>query len=214
MSFPDDNFPLPSPEEIEATLIKLHAWERLEEFRRMIRKDETMSNDTYWDDKQGAWMPRKVVPSTTVAIPEDVTVLGNGVRAGNADRDRAINHITQMADLGYVSQEEAERRIRAAENIERHADLRHITSDLPAPVVNPGLVGRYNWDSPKCWIPTLITGMAASGITAILPASILSVDHLFPGNGIGLAVGILTLIVGVLAFFGCLAGIIVKANEN
>jgi hypothetical protein len=208
MSLPDGSFPLHSPEEIEATLIKLHEYERLKEYRRILRKDERMDDGKYWDGT------KNVVQSTAIAIPDDVTVLGNGVRAGNADRDRAITHITQMADLGYVTQEEAERRIRAVENIERNADLRHITSDLPAPVVNAGLVGRYNWDNPKCWIPTLITGMAVSGITAVLPASILGAEHLFPGNGIGLAVGILTLIVGVLAFFGCLAGIIVKANED
>lgn len=173
-----------------------------------------MSNDdgSYWDGTM--WVPKRVVQSTAIAIPDEVTVLGNGVRAGNADRDRAITHITQMADLGYVSQEEAERRVRAVENIERNADLRHLTSDLPAPILNAGLMRRYDWDSPKCWVPTLITGMAASGITAILPASILGADHLFPGNSVGLAVGILTLIIGVLAFFGCLAGIIVKATDD
>lgn len=170
--------------------------------------------DLTWDNRAQKYVPKpKVVQSNAVAIPDGVTILPNGTRAGDADRDRAINHLTQMADLGYLPQEEAEKRIKHAENSQRKVDLKTLTSDLPAPLADIPLRQRYDWGKPAHWIPTLIGGMAVGGMTAVLPAEILSTQHMFPNTALGLTFGILGIITGILLFFGCLAGIIVKAND-
>jgi hypothetical protein len=192
-------------------------WDLLEAALKQLHDEDPKTwgkpmND-YRYDGSGYEKP-KIVQSNAVAIPEGVTILPNGTRAGDADRDRAINHLTQMADLGYLKQEEAEKRIKHAENAERKVDLKTLTSDLPAPLlINRKLRDRYDWNKQAHWIPTLIGGMAFGGMTAVLPAEILSTQHLFPGNPVGLAFGIFGIIAGILIFFGCLAGIIVKATD-
>jgi hypothetical protein len=199
-------------------------WDDIEEALKLLHerdpkhwgKDITVDNkDMVWDENTQRYVYKtpKVVQSNAVAIPEGVTILPNGTRAGDADRDRAINHLTQMADLGYIPPEEAEKRIKHAEHAERKTDLKTLTSDLPAPVANLTLRQSYDWNKPAHWIPTLIGGMAVGGMVAVLPAEILSTQHLFPSNAVGLAIGIFGIIFGILLFFGCLAGIIVKAND-
>jgi Domain of unknown function (DUF1707) len=205
----DGSFPLMSWDEIQEALKILH-----ERDPKHWGKDIAVGNEEMvWDGQQYV-SAKRVVPSNAVAIPEGVNILPNGTRAGDADRDRAINHLTQMADLGYLPPEEAEKRIKHAENAERKVDLKTLTADLPAPLLGKRtLRQRYDWDKPAHWIPTLIGGMAVGGLVAVLPAEMLSTAHMFPNTTIGAAFGILGIITGILLFFGCLAGIIVKASE-
>ncbi len=153
----------------------------------------------------------KVVPGSSAAVPEGVSIMPSGTRAGNADRDRAVNHIAQMAEQGYITPEEADRRVKHAETIENVAALRVLTSDLPAPMDTRGWFQSYDWGNMGHWMPTLVGGMMFSAVTAIVPASVLNAEHLFPGTGLGVGVGIATLIMGMVGFFSCLAGIIIKS---
>jgi hypothetical protein len=154
----------------------------------------------------------KIVPGAALSIPEGITILPNGTRIGNADRDRTIRHIQQMTDLGYITPEEAGRRIDHADVTEKSAELIALTSDLPAPVDTRGWFQSYDWDKMSHWLPTLIAGMAVSASTAVIPSSVLNAERLFPNTALGLGIGVLTLIVGVIGFFACLAGILIKAD--
>jgi hypothetical protein len=154
----------------------------------------------------------RVVPGSALSAPEGVNIMPSGTRAGNADRDRAINHIAQMAEQGYITPDEADKRVKHAENLENIATLRVLTSDLPAPLDTRAWWESYNWDNMRHWVPTLIGGMTLSAVTVVVPTSVLNAEHLFPNTPLGLGIGIFTLIVGVIGFFACLAGIIVKSK--
>jgi Domain of unknown function (DUF1707) len=164
-------------------------------------------------DHDGKRFTPRIVPGTALSIPREITILPNGSRAGNADRDRTIRHIQQMTDLGYITPEEAGRRIDHADATEKSADLTALTSDLPAPVdTRRWSQSSYDWDKMSHWLPTLIAGMALFGVIAVVPSAALNAERLFPNTALGLGVGVSTLIVGVIGFFACLAGILIKAD--
>jgi Domain of unknown function (DUF1707) len=152
---------------------------------------------------------RKIIPGSALSIPEDAHVIGTS-RIGNDDRDRTVNHIKTMTEKGYLTVEEANLRIDHAMNTYKQADLRVLTSDLPAPVDTRTWVQSYNWDNKRHWIPTLVAGVAVSAATATVPASVLAADHLFPHNPIGLAVGLTAIIAGIVGFVACIVGMIIK----
>jgi hypothetical protein len=154
----------------------------------------------------------QVVQSNVVAVPDGITIMPPNSRAGHAERDSTINHLKQAAEHGYIDPDEAARRIEHADQAQRVTDLKGLTVDLPAPIDERGFWESWDWDRPKYWVPSLIGGGVLSAVTAVLPASVLSAEHLFPQTGFGLAIGIVTLIMGIIGFFSCLAGIIVKAN--
>lgn len=157
--------------------------------------------------------PPKTVPGSVEPYKEGVNILHNGTRIGGADRERVIRHIADTQEKGYIKSDEAEKRIRLVEEAEREADIRALTADLPAPFSKTSWVRSFNWDETKYWAPTFIMGMGLSAILAIVPAMVLGAERMFPETGVGLGVGITTLIVGFIGFFACLGGIIVKANE-
>jgi hypothetical protein len=188
-------------------------------FRRWLAELETqenqgnkMSYDDVHYDNAGRRTPMKVVPSTAMAIPEGVTIHPANSRAGHRERDIAASHITQAVEGGYITPEEGLTRKMHVEEAEKISDLRTLTSDLPAPIDTRPWYQTYDWDNQRHWLPTLIAGLAASAVTAVIPTSVLSAEHLFPGNPLGFGIGILTLIIGIVGFFACLTGIITKTR--
>jgi hypothetical protein len=142
---------------------------------------------------------------------QEVNILPRGTRIGHAERRSAMKHILDMKDRGYITEQEADARLNAAQNAEKQGDITTLTTDLPAPFHKPGFFESYDWDKTRYWAPTLVVGMALSAMLAIVPASVLGADHLFPQTGLGLGVGLPCLVFGIVGFFGCLAGIISKS---
>lgn len=155
----------------------------------------------------------KTIPGSVEPYKEGVNILHNGTRIGAADRERAIRHIADTQEKGYIKSDEAEKRIRLVEDAEREADVRALTSDLPAPFSKTSWVRSYDWNQTKYWAPTFILGIALSTVLAIVPAVVLGADRLFPETALGLGIAVPSLIFGFIGFFACLGGIIVKANE-
>jgi hypothetical protein len=154
--------------------------------------------------------PHKIIPGTTLAIPNEANIL-NTDRAGHADRDRTITHLQAVAEKGYITPEEANTRITHAMNTHKQADLKALTSDLPAPFQTRGWLKSYDWGNRAYWAPTLILGSAVSAATAVVPASALAAAHLFPHDPVYLGVGLLTIILGIFGFIGCLITAISKS---
>jgi hypothetical protein len=182
-----------------------YTWEELEEAIKLMKERGHMPYD--YDDRRHK---PQVVQSTAVDIPQEVNILPASSRAGHADRDRTINHISQMLELGYLQAEEATKRINFAAETEHRKTLAMLTSDLPAPVDDRGWFASYDFDKPKYWVPTLVGGMAGSGTLAVVPTVMFSSEHVFHSAPF-LAIGIITIIFGTIGWFACLAGIIHKA---
>jgi hypothetical protein len=155
----------------------------------------------------------KTVRGEVEVFHEGVNILGNGQRIGHAERTRTMKHILDVKDRGYITDQEAEARLKAAQAAEKTTDINSLTTDLPAPFVHPNLLQRYDWGQQKYWVPTLLGGVGFSAILAILPTAVLAQDHLFPHSTAALAVGILTMLLGTIGFFSCLGGIIAKGCE-
>lgn len=155
-----------------------------------------------------------IVPSVTVSIPDDITstILRNGTRAGNTDRDHTVQHIKQATIGGYITPDEASRRIKTVETITKISDLHTLTSDLPAPADTRQWFQRYNWNNKTHATFTLITAMITCLIVAAVPLSLLCAANLFPRNILGMGVGVTTLILGVGGFFGCVIGLATKTS--
>jgi len=152
----------------------------------------------------------KTVKGEVEVRHEGVNILGNGQRIGHAERTRTMKHILDVKDRGYITDQEAEARINAAQSAEKTADINSLTADLPAPFVSTNIIQRYDWGEQKYWVPTLLGGIGLSSVLAILPTAILAQDHLFPHNPGALALGIITMLLGTIGFFSCLGGIIAK----
>ncbi len=153
----------------------------------------------------------KVVKGEVEVRHEGVNILGNGQRIGHAERTRTMKHILDVKDRGYITDTEAEARLKAAQAAEKTADIKSLTADLPAPFVSTNIVQRYDWGQPKYWVPTLLSGIGASSILAIVPTAVLAQDHLFPHSPAALIIGIMTMLLGTIGFFSCLGGIIAKS---
>lgn len=155
----------------------------------------------------------KVVKGEVEVRHEGVNILGNGQRIGHAERTQTMKHILDVKDRGYITDQEAEARINAAQSAEKQADINSLTVDLPAPFVHPNIIQRYNWDEQKYWVPTLLSGVGLSSVLAIIPTAVLAQDRLFPGNPVALTFGIITMLLGIIGFFSCIGGIIAKGCE-
>lgn len=151
--------------------------------------------------------PSQITPGSS--LPEEINI-HNQQRAGHHDRIRTIRHIMSMKNEGYITEDEANHRIRFAETTEKTADLKALTSDLPPPLNTRTWLQTYNWDNH--WFPTMLTGMALSLITATIPAVVLAADHQFPSNPAALGVGVTTMIIGIIAFIGCLIVTVTEAS--
>lgn len=153
----------------------------------------------------------KVVKGEVEIHNEGVNILGNAQRVGHAERKNVMKHVLDMQDRGYITDQEAEARLNAAQAAEKATDLRSLTVDLPAPFVSTNLIQRYDWDKTICWVPTLLSGVGLSAVLAVVPTAVLSSEHLFPHNAAALSVGIITMLLGIIGFFSCLGGMIVKS---
>jgi len=152
----------------------------------------------------------KTVHGEVEVFHEGVNILGNGQRIGHAERVNAMKHILDVKNRGYITDQEAEARINAAQAAEKTADLNSLTADLPAPFVHPNIFQAYDWGQQKYWVPTLLGGVGFSATLAILPTALLAQEHLFPSHPAALAFGIVTMLLGIIGFFSCLGGIIAK----
>jgi hypothetical protein len=157
--------------------------------------------------------PPKTVKGEVEVRHEGVNIISNGQRIGHGERRAAMKHILDVKDRGYITDQEAEARLNAAQAAEKQADINSLTIDLPAPFAKPSLIQRYDWDKTTHWVPTLVSGAGLSAVTAILPTAILAQEHLFPQNPVALAFGIITMLLGTICFFSCLGGIIAKGCE-
>jgi hypothetical protein len=147
--------------------------------------------------------PKKIIPGNTITIPDEANIL-NTDRAGHADRDRTITHLQTVAEKGYITPEEANTRITHAMNTHKQTDLHILISDLPAPFQTRSWLKSYDWGNRAYWAPTLLLGSAVSAATAVVPSSALAAAHLFPHDPVYLAVGITTIILGVIGFIFCI----------
>jgi hypothetical protein len=155
-------------------------------------------------------MTDNVVPGA-VEKYQEVNILPRGVRIGHGERRNAIKHILDMQDRGYITEQEADARVKAVQSAEKQGDIVTLTTDLPAPFHKPGFFEAYDWDETRYWAPTLVVGMALSAMLAIVPASVFGAEHMFPQTGLGLGVALPCLVFGIVGFFSCLAGIIAKS---
>jgi hypothetical protein len=154
----------------------------------------------------------KVVKGEVEIRNEGVNILGNGQRVGHGERRAAMKHILDVKDRGYITDQEAEARIKAAQSAEKQAELSGLITDLPAPFHKPTYFQGWDWDETKYYVPTLVTGVGFSTILAIVPTAALVQDHLFPQNPIALIFGIITMLLGTIGFFSCLGGLIAKGS--
>ena len=154
----------------------------------------------------------KVVHGEVEVFNEGVNILGNGQRVGHGERRAAMKHILDVNSRGYITDTEAEARIKAAQSAEKTTDINSLTSDLPAPFYKPGYFESWDWDKTKYYVPTLVTGIGFSVITAIVPTAALAQDHLFPYNPVALIFGIITMLFGTIGFFACIGGLITKGT--
>lgn len=143
-----------------------------------------MDNDSYYYSPQ------------ELARPEDVNIV-KGTRVGHADRDRTVQHIKQAADNGYLTETEAAARMTHADKAETNAQLRDLTSDLPAPIDTRTWVQRFDWKTPVVLIPV---GFALSLMVAIIPSATMNQMKLFPHEPFALGIGIATIVIGVIGF--------------
>jgi Domain of unknown function (DUF1707) len=155
--------------------------------------------------------PRKTIPGTSLGIPREANVINAG-RAGHDDRDQAILHLKTMTEQGYITPEEASVRIDYAMHAGKQADLRELTSDLPALPDSRSWLRSYDWDNTKHWVPVVAAGMFLSITTAVIPPSLLAEEHLFPHNPLGLGFGVLAILTGIFGFVFCLVAAVTKAN--
>ena len=154
----------------------------------------------------------KVVHGEVEIRNEGVNILGVGQRIGHGERRAAMKHILDVNSRGYITDQEAEARIKAAQSAEKETELRSLTTDLPAPFYQPGYFQSWDWEETKYWVPTLLTGVGLSTILAIVPTAVLAQDHLFPHNPTALVFGIITMLLGTIGFFASVGGIIVKGS--
>jgi hypothetical protein len=154
----------------------------------------------------------KVVSGEVEVFNEGVNILGNGQRVGHGERRAAMKHILDVKDRGYITDQEAEARLKAAQAAEKQTELNSLTTDLPAPFYQPGYFQAWDWEQTKYYVPTLLTGVGFSTILAIVPTAALVQDHLFPHNPIALVLGIITMLLGTLGFFACIGGLITKGT--
>lgn len=135
-------------------------------------------------------------------------------RVGDADRNRVVAHITHVAGLGYMSDDEREARITRAFLARTQDDLLTLTRDVPPMADHTGKLRAYlrdvNWDKPHYWAPAAIMLMFASALTAIMPVSLLSAMH-DAGSPAAVACWVPLVIAGVAGFITGLAVICAKA---
>lgn len=148
--------------------------------------------------------------SQDIVLHEGVNIKAN--RVGNTDRTRAIQHIKEMSDKGYIDSEEAVTRINHVTNSETRNEINTLTYDLPAPVDHRSFWQKRNWDDPKYYLPVLLSGMFMSLCSGILPGVILAQLHKF-ASAEGQAVFVPLLILGVVGFFTSLVITVVKSSE-
>jgi hypothetical protein len=153
---------------------------------------------------------RKVVSGEVEVRHEGVNILGNGTRVGHDDRRGAMRHIMDVHQRGYITGDEAEARMKAAQNAEKRGDLTSLTSDLPAPFAKAAW--RYDWGKTSHWLPTLLGSMGFSAVLAVVPTAVLSQEHLFPHNAAALGLGIVCILLGIIGFFASIGGIIAKVD--
>lgn len=139
-----------------------------------------------------------------------VNILPQGTRAGHAERGKAINHISQMAELGYIEQDEANRRMQIAADATKCSELGHLISDLPGYTVHSNPFTKYDWDNPRHYVPTLLAALVASVFTAIVPVVTLAtykqLDH-----GWAVAVATVTITAGIIGFVASISAFAVKS---
>jgi hypothetical protein len=154
----------------------------------------------------------KVVTGEVEVFNEGVNILGNGQRIGHGERRATMKHILDVKDRGYITEQEAEARLKAAQSAEKITDISSLTADLPAPFYKPNYFQAWDWDETKYYVPTLVSGVGFSTILAIVPTAALVQDHLFPHNPVALVFGIITMLLGTIGFFACLGGLITKGT--
>lgn len=139
--------------------------------------------------------------------PPEIRTFAEGSRIGNAERSKAILHIEQMADKGYLPEQEFIARIKRAEKAETERQLRELTSDLP-----PYEDKRSWWN--RYWLVPPIAGMALSACLAIIPTAVMVTERVYPEKAYGIGLGLITIIVGALCFFSCILALAVRCNKN
>lgn len=138
-----------------------------------------------------------------------------GERSGKADRDRAANHIRKMRDLGYITPDEAIRRIDYINDSDVKPSLHAVSIDLP-PMEPPkkknpfrAKLGEWDWESREFYIPAMILLMVAAIVLGVVPGVLLS------GLGrVGIAVGASCGAAGFVVFIATLIGLIWKLDKE
>lgn len=164
-----------------------------------------MKYDDYDDYRdRGVVFPVKAVESA-VEFP-DVNTLGESSRIGDSEREKAVTHIEQMTGKGYLSAKESAIRLKHAASAETEVQLRNLTIDLPPYADTRPFYDRY-------WLPTYIAGMMLSACLAVIPTTVLVTEKVYPEKAYGIALGILTVIMGIFGFVSGIIGIAVRCND-
>lgn len=158
----------------------------------------------YDEDRKG------ITKRTVQAVPsfDGVEILPQGSRAGNAERDRAIEHIRDMTEQGYLDPIEGDRRIAHCAEAKKTTALNELTSDLPPYKAR----WYFDWDNTRHFVPVLVGGLMVSLILAIVPATVIDAMHKFH-TAMGLGIAVPSLVIGIVGAIACIGGFIAKTVE-
>jgi hypothetical protein len=150
--------------------------------------------------QQGAGLPPEIDLKTTNRI-------------GDTERARAVLHIGEMRAQGFLKDEDAQLRLNFIGEAQTATQITAVLADLPGyPEDTPGLLDGVDWDNPHWYVPVLMCGIALGLTIAITPGVALAAAGAI-NTGLGMAVFVPSLIVGIITFFVSLVSLMIKLDS-
>lgn len=134
-----------------------------------------------------------------------------GARAGDADRDRAMDHVNQMRKLGYLKEHDADARLTYLETAEVKEQVALAIQDLPplpAPKQKFSLKD-YDFSKRRWYVPTLLP-IVLLGLIMIAAPLGLTDWHVHWQAGLAASL----IVTGVLTFISSVVALCVKLDNQ